>query len=72
MLAAGASAALTELAEVLEAPVLASENARGAIDARHRLAFDGLALRAFRTDADLVLGVAPWWPPTRPASRPGP
>ncbi|HEY3648548.1 MAG TPA: hypothetical protein VGL33_11305 [Streptosporangiaceae bacterium] len=72
VLAAGASAALTELAEVLEAPVLASENARGAIDARHRLAFDGLALRAFRTDADLVLGVAPWWPPTRPASRPGP
>ena len=49
--------ALTELAEVLEAPVLVSENARGAIDARHRLAFDGLALRAFRTDADLVLGV---------------
>src|SRR6266496_2142432 len=57
VLAAGASAALTELAEVLEAPVLVSENARGAIDARHRLAFDGLALRAFRTDADLVLGV---------------
>jgi len=57
LLAAGASAALTELAEVLEAPVLVSENARGAIDARHRLAFDGLALRAFRTDADLVLGV---------------
>src|SRR5689334_1912932 len=45
------------LAEALEAPVLVSENARGAIDARHRLAFDGLALRAFRTDADLVLGV---------------
>jgi acetolactate synthase-1/2/3 large subunit len=42
---------------VLEAPVLVSENARGAIDARHRLAFDGLALRAFRADADLVLGV---------------
>jgi acetolactate synthase-1/2/3 large subunit len=57
VLAAGASPALTELAEVLEAPVLVSENARGAIDARHRLAFDGLALRAFRPDADLVLGV---------------
>lgn len=57
VLAAGASAALTELAEVLEAPVLVSENARGAIDARHRLAFDALALRAFRADADLVLAV---------------
>jgi acetolactate synthase I/II/III large subunit len=57
VLAAGASAALTELAELVEAPVLVSENARGAIDARHRLAFDGLALRAFRADADLVLAV---------------
>jgi acetolactate synthase-1/2/3 large subunit len=55
VLAAGASAALTDLAETLEAPVVVSENARGAIDARHRLAFDGLALRAFRADADLVL-----------------
>jgi acetolactate synthase I/II/III large subunit len=57
VLAAGASAALTDLAETLEAPVVVSENARGAIDARHRLAFDGLALRAFRADADLVLAV---------------
>jgi acetolactate synthase I/II/III large subunit len=57
VLAASASAALTELAELIEAPVLVSENARGAIDARHRLAFDGLALRAFRADADLVLAV---------------
>jgi acetolactate synthase-1/2/3 large subunit len=57
VLAAGASAALTELAETLEAPVVVSENARGAIDARHRLAFDALALRAFRADADLVLAV---------------
>jgi acetolactate synthase-1/2/3 large subunit len=55
--AAGASAALTELAEALEAPVVVSENARGVIDARHRLAFDGLALRAFRAEADLVLAV---------------
>jgi acetolactate synthase-1/2/3 large subunit len=53
----GAAKALTELAEALEAPVLVSENARGAIDARHRLAFDALALRAFRKDADLVLAV---------------
>lgn len=57
VLASGASTALVELAEALEAPVLVSENGRGAIDARHRLAFDALALRAFREDADLVLGV---------------
>ena len=53
----GAGTALRELAESLEAPVLVSENGRGAIDARHRLAFDGLALRAFRAEADIVLGV---------------
>ena len=55
----GAALALRELAEALEAPVLVSENGRGAIDARHRLAFDALALRAFRADADIVLGVEP-------------
>jgi acetolactate synthase-1/2/3 large subunit len=55
--AAGAGAALTALAEQLHAPVVVSENGRGAIDARHELAFDGLALRALRSDADLVLGV---------------
>ena len=57
VIAANASAALLALAEALEAPVLMSENGRGAIDARHRLAFDGLALRAFRDDADVVLSV---------------
>ncbi|MEU4016532.1 thiamine pyrophosphate-dependent enzyme [Microbacterium sp. NPDC028030] len=57
VLAANASVALQALAEALEAPVLMTENGRGAIDARHRLAFDALALRAFREDADLVLAV---------------
>ncbi|PRB43056.1 hypothetical protein CQ020_06070 [Arthrobacter sp. MYb23] len=57
VLASGASSALQALAEKLEAPVLMSENGRGALDARHRLAFDALALRAFREDADLVLAV---------------
>ncbi len=57
VLAAGASDALTQLAEVLEAPVLMTENGRGAIDARHRLAFDALALRELRERADLVLAV---------------
>ncbi|WP_223691548.1 thiamine pyrophosphate-dependent enzyme [Leifsonia poae] len=56
-IAGNATAALRELAEALEAPVLMSENGRGALDARHRLAFDGLALRAFREQADLVLAV---------------
>ncbi|MGH8955159.1 MAG: thiamine pyrophosphate-dependent enzyme [Microbacterium sp.] len=57
VLASNASVALQALAEALEAPVLMTENGRGALDARHRLAFDSLALRAFREDADLVLAV---------------
>lgn len=57
VLAANASVALQALAEAIEAPVLMTENGRGALDARHRLAFDSLALRAFREDADLVLAV---------------
>lgn len=57
VLAADASAALTALAERLEAPVLMTENGRGAIDARHRLAFDALALRELRNRADAVLAV---------------
>lgn len=55
--ASGAEAELVALAEALEAPVLVSENGRGAIDARHRLALDSLALRTLREDADLVLAV---------------
>lgn len=57
VIAAGAGPALRELAELLEAPVIMTENGRGALDARHRLSFDGLALRAFREHADLVLAV---------------
>nr|WP_274637644.1 thiamine pyrophosphate-dependent enzyme [Microbacterium bovistercoris] len=57
VIAADATAALREVAELLEAPVLMTENGRGALDARHRLAFDGLALRAFRGEADLVLAI---------------
>ncbi|MDR2256247.1 MAG: hypothetical protein LBE25_09655 [Arthrobacter sp.] len=57
VLASGGSQALTALAEALEAPVLMTENGRGAIDARHRLAFDSLALRELRERADLVLAV---------------
>lgn len=57
ILASGASRALTALAEALEAPVVVTDNGRGAIDARHRLAFDQLALRALREQADVVLAV---------------
>lgn len=57
VLASDAAVALRALAEAIEAPVLMTENGRGALDARHRLAFDALALRAFREEADLVLAV---------------
>src|SRR5699024_7886682 len=57
VIAANASRALRDLAEALNAPVLMTENGRGALDARHRLSFDSLALRAFREEADLVLAV---------------
>ena len=57
VIASDASRALREVAEALEAPVLMTENGRGALDARHRLAFDALALRALRAEADLVLAV---------------
>lgn len=55
--ASGAGPALKALAERLHAPVVVSENGRGSIDARHDLAFDALALRTLREDADLVLAV---------------
>jgi acetolactate synthase-1/2/3 large subunit len=57
VIAASAGDALRELAEALGAPVVMSENARGALDARHALAFDAVALRALRSRADLVLAV---------------
>lgn len=57
VIAADGSAELTTLAEALEAPVVMTEDGRGAIDARHRLAFDWLALRELRGSADMVLGV---------------
>src|SRR5699024_10954241 len=48
VIAANASGELVELAEQLEAPVMVTEGGRSAIDARHRLAFDALALRDLR------------------------
>ncbi|MEU6794658.1 thiamine pyrophosphate-dependent enzyme [Nonomuraea wenchangensis] len=57
VIAADASEELRELAEILQAPVVVSENGRGAISARHPLAFDALAFRRLREDADVVLAV---------------
>jgi acetolactate synthase-1/2/3 large subunit len=57
VLAADGAGALQELANALRAPVVMSENGRGAISARHWLAFDALAFRRLREDADLVLAV---------------
>src|SRR5690625_472076 len=55
--AADAGEAILRLAEQVEAPVLLTENGRGAVDARHRLVFDGLALRELRERADLVVAI---------------
>ncbi|WP_165988171.1 thiamine pyrophosphate-dependent enzyme [Streptomyces sp. YIM 98790] len=57
VLAARAGAALTALAEALEAPVVTSRNAGGAIPAGHRLAFPGLAAPRLLPAADAVLVV---------------
>src|SRR6185437_7135202 len=55
--AGGASDALRDVAERLEAPVIMSANGRGALDDRHRLALTGLAGREALADADVVLAV---------------
>jgi acetolactate synthase I/II/III large subunit len=55
VLAADGAGALRDLADALHAPVVMSENGRGAISARHPLAFDALAFRRLREEADVVL-----------------
>ncbi|HKD27577.1 MAG TPA: thiamine pyrophosphate-binding protein [Xanthobacteraceae bacterium] len=57
VLAAGATAALQALAERLSAPVVTSENGRGALSDRHPLALNALAGRAVFAHADVVLVV---------------
>lgn len=57
VLAADAAGPLRDLAEALRAPVVMSLTARGALSSRHPLAFDALALRWLRRNADLVLAV---------------
>ncbi len=48
---------LTELAERLEAPVLLTANAKGALSARHRLAFESLLAAPLVQGADVILAV---------------
>ena len=55
--AGDAGSALQQVAEVLQAPVVMSNNGRGALDDRHPLALTWLAGRAVLAEADLVLGV---------------
>jgi acetolactate synthase I/II/III large subunit len=57
VLAAGAPAALKALAERLSAPVVMSENGRGALSDRHPLALNALGGRAVFAHADVVLVV---------------
>jgi acetolactate synthase I/II/III large subunit len=57
VLAAGAMAALQALAERLSAPVVLSENGRGALSDRHPLALNALGGRAVFAHADVVLVV---------------
>jgi len=57
VLAAGATAALRALAEQLSAPVVLSENGRGALSDRHPLTLNPLGGRAVFAHADVVLVV---------------
>lgn len=54
-LAARAGATLAQLAELLQAPVVMSDNGRGALSARHPLAASALGGRCLLPHADLVL-----------------
>ncbi len=55
--AAEASGELTELAHRLGAPVVVTEEGRGDIDCDDPLAFDQLAFRTLRSEADLIVAV---------------
>lgn len=57
VLASGASASLARLAECLQAPVVVSDNGRGAMSDRHPLALTGLAGPKVLPDADVILAV---------------
>jgi acetolactate synthase-1/2/3 large subunit len=57
VLQSGAAAELAELAERLDAPVLLSANGKGALSARHRLAFEGPLAPDLVKGADVILAV---------------
>jgi acetolactate synthase-1/2/3 large subunit len=57
VVASGGSAALRNVAERLEAPVIMSPNGRGALDDRHYLALTSMAGRDVLADADALLAV---------------
>ena len=57
VLASGAAAALQSFAELLQAPVVMSENGRGALSDRHALALNAVGGRAVFAHADVVLVV---------------
>lgn len=57
VIAADASHALRELAELLQCPVVMSANGRGALDDRHPLALTWVSGRGALAEADVVLGV---------------
>lgn len=57
VIASGASNELRNLAEMLEAPVLASNNGRGAVSDRHYLAQYSVAMPDLVADADVILAV---------------
>jgi acetolactate synthase-1/2/3 large subunit len=57
ILASDATAELGRLADLLQAPVVMSENGRGALSDRHPLALNSVAGRRLLPDADVVLAV---------------
>ncbi len=65
VIAAGASAALDALAVKLGAPVVMSENGRGALSDRHPLAFSTLSGRAILPAADFIIVVGSRFMETR-------
>jgi acetolactate synthase-1/2/3 large subunit len=67
VLQGAAWAELVVLAEQLQSPVLLTSNAKGALSARHPLAFEGLAAAPLITGADVILAVG-----TRLATLAGP
>src|SRR5439155_10620047 len=57
VIASEATEELRQLAEILEAPVLTSNNGKGAISDRHYLAQSSVAMAALVDDADVILAV---------------